>query len=101
MEKDLSKTPNPGIIVVRRELCLGCGLCAQACHRGAISFPWGWAEIEQSRCTSCGLCLQVCPQGALVEKIPVSSPALRAEVRELRWRADDVIARIERLSGVA
>ena len=101
MEKDLSKTSKSGIIVVRRELCLGCGLCAQACHRGAISFPWGWAEIDQSRCTSCGLCLNVCPQGAIVEKVPVSSPALRAEVKELRGRADDVIARIERLSGVA
>ncbi len=101
MEKDLSKTPNLGKIGVRRELCLGCGLCAQVCPPRAISFPWGWAEIDQSRCSSCGLCLQVCPQGAIVERVPVSSPALRAEVKELRGRVEDIIARIERLSGVA
>ena len=82
---------------MRKDLCLGCGMCAQSCPRGAISLPWGQAEINQNRCDSCRLCLQVCPQGAIVELIPVSQEEVKATVSSLKQRTDDLLARIERL----
>lgn len=91
---------NRGKLRVRKELCLGCGLCAQSCHQGAISLVWGWAQIDQNRCTSCRRCIEVCPQGAIVETIPISLPALKAEIKGLQVQADDIIARIESLTRV-
>ena len=85
------------MLKVRVDLCLGCGLCAQGCPRGAISFPWGQAEIDQMRCDSCRLCLDVCPEGAIVEMAPVSRGELAATVTALRRRSDDLLVRIGRL----
>jgi Fe-S-cluster-containing hydrogenase component 2 len=44
-------------------------------------------------------CLEVCPQGAIEEKIPISAHSLRAEVLTLAEKAEDLIARIDRLRG--
>jgi len=44
-------------------------------------------------------CFQVCPQGAIEERIPVSTHSLRAEVLTLAEKAEDLIARIDRLKG--
>jgi len=82
---------------VRKDLCIGCGLCAQSCPRGAISILWGQAEIDPNRCDSCGLCLTECPQGAIVEKIPVSGEELKSTVVSLWKHTDELLKRIERL----
>jgi Fe-S-cluster-containing hydrogenase component 2 len=82
---------------VRKDLCLGCGLCADSCPRQAISLQSFQAQIEQNRCNPCGLCLEVCPQGAIVELVPVSKGELEATVAGLKGRTDDIIARIEKL----
>ena len=87
------------MIQVRRDLCLGCGLCAQTCPTGAISLSWDNAEIDQSRCTQCRLCLDVCPQGAIVELVPVSKNELQATVTSLKQKTSDLIERIENLTG--
>ena len=82
---------------VREDLCLGCGLCAESCPQQAISLQSGQAQIDQTRCNHCGLCLDVCPQRAIVELPPVSEHELQATVTELKDRANDIIARVEKL----
>ena len=82
---------------IRKDLCLGCGLCSESCLRQAISVVSGQAEINQIRCNQCRLCLEVCPQGAIVEPAPVSEAELATTVGSLRQKADDLVRRIERL----
>ena len=86
------------MLKVRRELCLGCGLCVQNCPQGAIHLFWGQAQIDPNKCNSCGLCLQICPQGAIKEGIAISPQALRGEIQSMRKQTDDILARISRLS---
>jgi len=82
---------------IRKDLCLGCGLCSESCPRQAISVVSGQTEINQSRCNQCCLCLEVCPQGAIAEFAPVSEAELATTVSSLRQKADGLVRRIERL----
>jgi ferredoxin len=86
------------ILWVRKDLCLGCGLCAEHCPQQAISLPLGQAQIDQDRCNHCGVCPDVCPQGAIVELSPVSKSELEATVTMLKHKADDIISRIEKIT---
>ena len=82
---------------VRRDLCLGCGLCVESCPQQAISIVSATAEINHSRCNQCRLCLEVCPQGVIVEIVPVSEADLATTVSSLKQKADDLMRRIEKL----
>ena len=85
------------MLQVRKDLCLGCGLCVDNCPQQAVWLLWGQAEIDQSKCNHCGLCLDVCPQGAIAELTPVSEAELATTVGSLKQRADDLMRRIEKL----
>jgi len=86
------------ILRVRRDLCVGCGLCAESCPQQAISLHSAQAKIDQNRCNHCGLCLDVCPRGAIVEVAPISRRDLQYTVTALKDRTEDIMARIENLT---
>ena len=54
------------IIHIDEEKCNGCGLCASACHEGAIELVDGKAKlVRENFCDGFGDCLPNCPTGAI------------------------------------
>ena len=54
------------IIHINEEKCNGCGLCASACHEGAIEIIEGKAKlVHENFCDGLGDCLPGCPTGAI------------------------------------
>ena len=54
------------IIHIDEEKCNGCGLCASACHEGAIDIVDGKAKlVREDFCDGFGDCLPECPTGAI------------------------------------
>ena len=54
------------IIHIDEEKCNGCGLCAEACHEGAIEIIDGKAKlVRENFCDGFGDCLPNCPTGAI------------------------------------
>ena len=54
------------IIHIDEDKCNGCGLCATACHEGAIDIIDGKAKlVRENFCDGFGDCLPGCPTGAI------------------------------------
>ena len=54
------------VIHIDQEKCNGCGICANACHEGAIGIVDGKAQLlRDDYCDGLGDCLPTCPTGAI------------------------------------
>lgn len=54
------------IITIDEDRCNGCGLCAEACHEGAIGMVNGKAKLlREDYCDGLGDCLPACPMKAI------------------------------------
>ena len=54
------------IVRIDADKCDGCGLCATACHEGAIAIVDGKAKlVSEIYCDGLGDCLGECPRGAI------------------------------------
>ena len=59
----ISADKETGARVVDTSVCIGCGMCSQAC-------PWNMPRVDaesgkSTKCVSCGRCAEQCPNGAI------------------------------------
>lgn len=69
------------IIKIDEEKCIGCELCVDACHEGAIGMVDGKAKLlRDDYCDGLGDCLPACPTGAITfeerEALPYDEEAV-------------------------
>jgi ferredoxin len=74
---EAGRVPGGLCATVDPDECVSCGMCRDACPRGAVSLAGGAAAVDKDRCTGCGLCVTVCPRGALSLR-PVSGSGARS-----------------------
>lgn len=70
---------------VKKDDCIGCGICVEECPADAISLISALAEINMDDCIRCGICHEICPQNAVrhdKERIPQEIEANVEKVKE-------------------
>ena len=51
---------------VNQKVCVACGVCVNACPRGAVSIDHGcYAVVDAAQCVGCGLCRKACPASCI------------------------------------
>lgn len=69
--------------VVKREKCVGCGICVRACpvEGKAVFVRNGKAEYDYEKCIKCYCCQEMCPEEAITVK-----KSLLARIADRRWK---------------
>lgn len=81
------------IIKIDDGKCDGCGLCAEACHEGAIRIVDGKAKLtSDSYCDGLGDCIGECPRGAISFETREAAPYDEAAVKERMARKAEALA---------
>lgn len=103
------------IIKIDEEKCNSCGLCAEACHEGAIGMIDGKAKLlRDDYCDGLGDCLPACPTGAIsfeereaaayneeavlknkAEKLPCGCPGTHSKTIKRNNKSDEMVNSIE------
>ena len=80
------------IIHIDEDKCNGCGLCARACHEGAIDIVEGKAKlVREDFCDGFGDCLPECPTGAITfeeREAPAYDEAAVRKAKEMRMHPE-------------
>lgn len=75
------------IIVIKGDLCDGCGECMDVCDCDAIDGKSGYIHmIDEFDCTKCGKCIEVCPVSAIVKVSDNKNVGPDKLTRVGRWR---------------
>ena len=86
------------IIKIDESKCNGCGLCAKACHEGAIGIVDGKAKLlREDYCDGLGDCLPACPTGAISFDVRDAlaydeQAVLKAQAQQKRQNTKEVAA---------
>lgn len=78
-------------MLCKKELCCGCGACANACENGAVQMVQNemgflYPRINSEKCIRCGACSAVCPGLSLPERPNLEDKVLGSFAVDLAMR---------------
>ena len=71
-----------GTPVIRKDLCIGCGMCVKNCNNDGVKIVRKKAVINTDKCVGCGHCFAYCPKGAIDSAWDIAKPVLSCKIAE-------------------